>query len=189
MTTQSKKHGPWTITASRRKYRGDKVEVREDEVIGPGGQRKTRVVVKIKAGVTILPVDDDRMVYLTREFRHAAGRECLEAVSGGIEEDESPVEAARRELRETLNLEAGEWVDLGKVDPMTSLIDSPSTLFLASGLSPALKKDGARVSAVRMPINEAVGKALSGEITHGASCALLFRAYYRLMKRQQAVED
>ncbi|MGH9835943.1 MAG: NUDIX domain-containing protein [Blastocatellia bacterium] len=185
MPTQPKKHGPWTITASRRKYRSDELEVREDEAVGPGGQRKTWAVVKIKPGVTILPVDDDRMVYLTREFRYAAGRECLEAVSGVIEEGETPVEAARRELREKLNLEAGRWIDLGRVDPMTSQIDSSTTLFLASGLSFVKKKDGVRASAVRMPLNEAVGRALGGEITHGASCVLLFRAYYRLMKRKQ----
>ncbi len=174
------------IISSRRKYLGEEMEVREDEVIGPDGKRRSQPTVKIKASVTILPVDDDRAVYLAREFRYAVGRECLEAVSGSVEEGETPVEAARRELREELGIEADEWIELGRVDLTTSRIDSPSTLFLASGLSFTEKKEeGARIVTVKMPLNEAVGKALGGEITHGASCALLFRAYYRLLKHRQ----
>jgi 8-oxo-dGTP pyrophosphatase MutT (NUDIX family) len=48
------------------------------------------------------------MAYLTREFRYAIGRESIEVAGGGIDEEESPLEAARREAREELGVDASE---------------------------------------------------------------------------------
>ena len=71
---------------------------------------------------------------MTKEFRYAVGQMSLEVVSGGVEEGEEPLAAARRELKEELGIEADEWVELGRVDPFTSMVLSPARLFLARKL-------------------------------------------------------
>ncbi len=187
MRVQPRQHGPWKVTGSHRKYRSEELEVREDELLGPDGKRRAWATVKVRAGVTVLPVDDHHVVYLAKEFRYAVGRECIEAISGPVEQGETPAKAAQRELREELGIKADEWVELGRVDLMTSRIDSPSTLFLASGLSFVRKKNVAseKIRTVKMALSEAVGKALNGEITDGSSCVLLFRAYSWLLKHRR----
>jgi 8-oxo-dGTP pyrophosphatase MutT (NUDIX family) len=174
----AKRHGPWTIHETARKYEHKLVEVYEDSVTRPDGTPGTYSVVKIKPGAAVLAADDEGFVYLAREFRYAAGRECVEVVGGAIDEGEEPAEAARRELREELGIEAATLTPLGRVDPMTSLIDSPSHLFLATGLTFKEKQNegSERIKTVRLQLDEAVRMALSGDITHGTSCTLILRA-------------
>ena len=116
-------------------YRNPWITVREDRVIEPDGQDGTFGVVEMTPGVSVLPVDDDGTVYLVRVYRYTLDRHCLEALAGGIEDDEDPREAARRELREEAGIDAAELIDLGVVDQLTEVVISPDRLFLARGLS------------------------------------------------------
>jgi ADP-ribose pyrophosphatase len=183
-----KKHGPWTIRGTREAYRDPAglVAIQEDEVTKPDGSRGTYATVRLKEGVNVLAVDDDAHAYFAREFRYAVGRETVEVVSGGLEDDETLEAAARRELREELGIEAEEFVELGTIQPVTSLVSSASTLFLARKLRPAEKDEdaGEVIKTVRMPLAEAVAQALSGELIHSTTCLLVLRADHHLKKAE-----
>lgn len=173
-----KPHGPWTITATREVHRDPWVAVTVDDVIRPDGKPGTFTVVTMPPGVSVLPLDADGTVYLTEEFRYAVGTDCLETPSGGREDGEDPLAAAQRELKEELGIEADEWVDLGRVNPFTSMVLSPAQLFLARGLrfgSPH-REGTEQIRRVRMPLAEAVEAVMSGRITHAQSCVLILKA-------------
>lgn len=174
----AKKHGPWTINDSTVKYRHELLEVREDQVTRPDGRPGIYATVRVKPGSAVLALDEEGFVYLAREFRYAVGRETLEVVGGAIDEGEQPAAAARRELREELGIEAEEFVPLGQVDPMTSLIDSPSHLFLARKLTFKEKENegSERIEVVKLTLAEAVAQVYASKITHGSSCTLILRA-------------
>jgi 8-oxo-dGTP pyrophosphatase MutT (NUDIX family) len=180
----TRKHGPWTIKETTQKYRHELIEVYEDEVIKPDGSPGVYARVRVKPGVSVLALDAAGTVYLAREFRYAIGEVSLEVVSGAIEDGEEPIKSAQRELREELGIEAGEWTLLGRVDPITSIIDSPSILFLARDLKFKEKKhEGSeRIEAVKVSLDEAARMAIDGEITHGTSCVLILRALARISK-------
>src|ERR1041384_2162647 len=110
-----RKNGPWTINESTLKFKHKLIEVYEDQVTRPNGPPGVYALVKIKAGAAVLALDEHGDVYLARQFRYAAGRESLEVVAGAIDDDEQPEEAARRELREELGIEARELIALGQV--------------------------------------------------------------------------
>ncbi len=174
-----KENGPWKIKSTTAKYNHELIELYEDEVIKPDGEAGTYATVRVKAGVTVLPVDDEGFAYLARDFRYAVGRETIEVVGGAIDEGEARIDAARRELKEELGIEASDLIELGQVDPMPSLIDSPAHLFLARGNLKFKDKElegGENVRTVKVRLTEAVRMSISGEITHGASCALILRA-------------
>ena len=180
-----KKHGPWTIVESEQKYRHKLVEVHEDQVIKPDGTPGTYATVKVKAGVSVLALDEYGIVHLAKEFRYAIGRYSIEVVGGAVEEGEQPVQAAQRELREELGIEANQWMELSKVDPLTSIIDSPSTLFLARDLTFKEKKhEGSeRIEVVKVSLNDAMSMVIDGRITHGTSCVLILRANAHISAR------
>jgi 8-oxo-dGTP pyrophosphatase MutT (NUDIX family) len=182
--------GPWKIKATAVKYQGELLELYEDEVIRPNGEPGTYAIVRAKHGVSVLPLDEEGFVYLAKDFRYAVARETLETVAGAIDEGEARVEAARRELKEELGIEASEWVELGQVDPMPSLVDSPAYLFLAMGSLTFKEKElegGENIRTVRVKLSEAVRLVTEGEITHGASCVLILRADSYLQKKRSEV--
>lgn len=174
----AKRHGPWTIHETERKYAHELIEIYEDSVTRPDGSPGAYAVAKVKSGVAVLAVGDDGVAYLAREFRYAVGRECVEVVGGALEDGEELEAAARRELREELGIEAAALVPLGRVDPLTSIIDSTSHLFLATGLTFVEKENegSERIKTERLPLDEAARMALAGDITHATSCTLILRA-------------
>jgi ADP-ribose pyrophosphatase len=175
-------HGPWQILSRREVYRDPWIQVTRDEVIRPDGAPGSHCIVRLKAGVTVLAVDEAGDVYLTEEFHYAVGRETLEAVSGGIDEGEAPEAAARRELREELGITANEWTDLGVCDPFTSVVTSPTRLFLARGLTfgPRALEGTERIHCCKLPFSEAVELVLAGRISHAPSGLVILKAHLRL---------
>lgn len=174
-----KQHGPWIINDSTVKYRHKLLEICEDQVTRPDNTPGVYAIARVKAGVSVLAVDDEGIAYLAQEFRYAIGRVSLEVVGGAIDEGEQAFEAARRELKEELGIEAEELIELGRVDPMTSLIDSPSYLFLARRLHLGeIHHEGSeRIERIELPLAEAARLVYASEITHGASCVLILRAH------------
>ena len=179
-----KQHGPWTIKETRSVYQEKLMEVFEDEVIKPDGKEGIYATVRLRDGAGILALDDEGFCYLVKEFRYALGREDIEIVGGAIDEGEKPIEAARRELREELGIEAEEWTEMGRMYHSTSIVDSSSTLFLARNLSFTEKDEDSseQLETVKMPFVEAVEKALQGEFTHATTCVLILRAQHHLQK-------
>ena len=172
-----RKNGDWTIKETRKIFENEFFKVFEDDVIQPDGADGTYATIRFVGGVSVLPLDDDGFVYLTKQFRYALGREDIEVVSGAVE-DEEPLEAARREAREELGVEAGEWTDLGRIENDTSITDSRAQLFLARRLTfTEPEREGTeQIETVKMKFSEALEKVMRGEITHGQTLALILKA-------------
>ena len=148
----------------------------------PDGKPGSFTVVEMRPGVSVLAADMDNFVYLTSEFRYALGEDSIEVVSGAIDEDEEALDAARRELREELGIEAGQWSDLGLVNPFTSVVHSPAYLFLARGLSftRAERESTEIIKTIKVKLDEAVEMVMDSRITHGPSCVLILKTLKHL---------
>jgi ADP-ribose pyrophosphatase len=170
-------HGPWRIVQRHEIYHDPWITLRQDDVIRPDGKPGTFSVVNLKPGVCVLAMQDNR-VYLTEEFHYGVGRTTIEAVSGGIEEGESTLGTAQRELKEELGIRAVEWLDLGVTDPFTSSVVSPTWLFLARDLEVGIQAlEGTElIQRIHMSLAEAVEMVMDGRITHGPSCILILKA-------------
>jgi 8-oxo-dGTP pyrophosphatase MutT (NUDIX family) len=175
-------HCKWTTLESVKKYCRETLEVCEDKVIDPRGHPANFSTVKMPPGVCVLPFDDDGFVYLTREYRYALGRESVEVVGGVVEDEELPLAAAKRELKEELGIEAVDFTYLGFVDPVTSVIRSPVHFFLAGGLRFGSKEPDSHeeIATVKLALEEAVRMVNRSEITHAESCVLLLKVFFMM---------
>jgi ADP-ribose pyrophosphatase len=70
-------------------------------------------LVEFPESVVIVAVEGDQLVCV-RQTRPGANGSTLELPSGKLEPDESPQEAAKRELAEECGLRAAEWRELGR---------------------------------------------------------------------------
>jgi 8-oxo-dGTP pyrophosphatase MutT (NUDIX family) len=183
--------GPWKIKSSTSKYQNDFLTLVEDQVIQPDGKPGTYATVQIKPGVSVLPLDDEKNVYLTRQFRYALARPSIEAVSGGLDEQEQPLAAAQREACEELGLEAEDWLDLGQIEEDTSLVRSRGYLFLARGLKfTRSQPDGTeQIERLKMPLDETVRKVMESEIVHSPSALLILKAALYLASAEAAKQS
>jgi len=174
----AEKHGPWTIQERREKYRDSFINVREDQVLRPDGQPGQYTTVTMRAGVAILPIDSDRIVYITQQFRYALGKESIEVVCGALEENEPPLEAAQREVQEEIGINADEWTQLGSFDLDTSIVHCPVHLFLAKQLSfTQTHQEGTEtIKTLQVSLDEAVQMVMDSKITHSPSCVLILKA-------------
>jgi len=179
-----RKNGNWTIKETREVFRNDFFKVFNDKVIQPNGEDGEYATIEFVPGVSILPIDDEDFVYLTKQFRYSAGQKTLEVVAGGIE-DESPLDAAKREIKEELGISAEEFNEIGTIQIDNSIVKGQSTLFLARKLSfgKTERDDSEEMKMVKISFREAVEKVLRGEITHAPSCVLLLKAWVENKKQ------
>jgi 8-oxo-dGTP pyrophosphatase MutT (NUDIX family) len=173
-----KQHGKWTITSSKSVYKNPWMEVIEDKVVRPDSSEGIYGTIKLKRGVSALPIDEQGNVYLINEYKYPVSAHCLEVMGAGIEDDESPLDAAQRELKEELGITAEKWIDLGISRPLTSFINSPQHIFIAQELNIGEQElDGAEdIRVIKMPLAEAVQKVMDSEITEQKSCTLILKA-------------
>jgi ADP-ribose pyrophosphatase len=85
-------------------YDGDLIDV----TIERWGDHE-REIVEHPGAVAIVAVDVEGLVTLVRQRREAARKELVELPAGTLEEGESPLESARRELEEETGLRGGDW--------------------------------------------------------------------------------
>jgi ADP-ribose pyrophosphatase len=123
-----------------------------------------REIVEHPGAVAIVAVDAEDRVVLVRQLRAPARSEVLELPAGTLDEEERPLECARRELREETGLHGGSWTELASFWSTPGFCRERVTLFLAERLEegePSPSSDEA-LTVVRRPV-AAVAGAL-GEI-------------------------
>ena len=157
---------PEWIVDSRSIYRGRIVQFRVDTVVLPDGSTAIREIASTPGAVVIVPLTDDRRVRLVRQYRSAIGKFLLELPAGTLEPDESPEEAAPRELAEETGDRAAHWERLAGFHTVPGICNEYLHLFLATGLTPGQTDREADefMEVVTLPLNEALAMVKTGEV-------------------------
>jgi ADP-ribose pyrophosphatase len=105
----------WKTVERKQLFAGGPVrEVAVESVLLPDGRTvPDYYVIRLPDYVLIYAEMADGTVPMLRQYKHGPRRVCLTFPGGAIEADESPLDAARRELREELGCEARDWHSLG----------------------------------------------------------------------------
>ncbi|MCX7604194.1 MAG: NUDIX hydrolase [Bryobacteraceae bacterium] len=106
-----------------------------DHAVDPGGFEIRRAIVRHRGSAVMMARDARGRILLVRQYRLPA-RACLwELPAGRIDEGETPLRAARRELREETGCSARKWTRLLDFFPSPGYVEEKMTLFLAEELS------------------------------------------------------
>ena len=168
----------WKQLDSRTVYENPWMEVREDHVINPGGGRNHYGYVHFKnRAIAIVPLDDAGNTWLVGQQRYTLGEYSWELPMGGAPLDESPLDAAKRELREETGLTATHWSEVMRLHTSNSITDEVGIVYVAEGLSEGETdfEETEDLEIRRLPLDEALQLVNDGEITDAISVAAILR--------------
>ena len=177
------------VLSSRISYQGPVFSVTTDEVEEPGGVRARRDVIRHSGSIVILAVDEpagrqpknhdskdhapkrkatkgEPLILLERQYRHAAQSMMWELPAGRIDDGETPLTAAKRELLEETGYSARRWKRILHFYVSPGFLDETMTIYLAQGLKAgdAQPESDERIATRFFPLSEAKQMAVNGRI-------------------------
>jgi ADP-ribose pyrophosphatase len=177
------------VLSSRVVYRGPVFSVTTDEVEEPGGVRARRDVIRHAGSTVVLAVDDlqsakagrkaEPRILLERQYRHAAQSMMWELPAGRIDDGETALTAAKRELLEETGYSARQWRRILHFYVSPGFLDETMTIYLAQGLraGEAQPEPDERIAIRFFPLSEAKRMALNGRIRDAKTiCGILWLA-------------
>ena len=153
-------------------YEGAVWNVRSDTVRYGDGQM-TRQYVEHPGAAAVVAIDEDGRVVLIQQYRHPIKERDWEIPAGLLDvAGEPPLETAKRELTEEVNLEADRWQHLISMHTTPGGNDEVVHVFLARGLR-SVETDYEReheesdMRVERVPLAEVVDGVLAGRLRNG----------------------
>lgn len=111
------------------------VEIHLDTLTFPNsGNRAHHILFKSPESVAILPVLDKNKVLMVKQFRYVINEYSWEIPAGGINQDESPAQAATRELLEETSYKATQIQPILSFYPSNSISNERMHIYCADGL-------------------------------------------------------
>jgi ADP-ribose pyrophosphatase len=166
---------PVKVIASRHVYKGV-ISLRKDRFSINGKRIVEKEIVEHQPSVGIVAVMDDGKLLLVRQYRRATDKTLLEIPAGKIEKDETPRQAAIREMNEEVGY-------TGKLKPFLKWYLAPGYdtelmyIFVASELRKVDKRrsmdDDEDIVTKKVDLESAVKKCLNGEIIDAKTVAAI----------------
>jgi 8-oxo-dGTP pyrophosphatase MutT (NUDIX family) len=176
--------GQYELLGTETLYEGRVITLVKDTVAMPEGGDSVREVVRHPGAVAIVALDDDGRVVLLRQYRHPVDGYLWELPAGLRDaEGEPPLETAKRELAEEVELAAERWSLLTTSFSSPGFCDELVLVYLAEGLSDADRPEGFTVEheeldlqVERVPLADAVQRIFDGGIRNGSTVIGLLAA-------------
>ena len=176
--------GPWLRHSSQPVYENPWISLRHEEVTTPTGTSGIYGKLHFKhVAVGVIPVDAEGYTWLVKQYRYALEQDSWEIPEGGCPEaedgleQEGLLECAKRELKEETGLSADKWTELLRLHTSNSVTDEWAVIYIAENLTEGDPEpdEFEELEIRRLPLQQAIDMAMSGEITDAMSLAGLFK--------------
>jgi len=175
------------VVSSDLVYEGLVWDVRSDTVRYGDGEI-VRQYVDHPGAAAVVAIDDEERVALIQQYRHPIRHRDWEIPAGLLDvPGEPPIETARRELEEEVDLRAE------SIEPLVSIFTTPGGndevvhIFLARGLTSAphthvREQEEADIRLEWVPLRDAVDAVLAGRMRNGILASGVLAAVERLRR-------
>ncbi|MEN6459836.1 MAG: NUDIX hydrolase [Syntrophomonas sp.] len=152
-------------------FTGRIIKVRVDTVTIPDGKQSTREIVEHRGAVAIVAVYEDGNICMVRQYRKPVEKVLLEIPAGTMENNEDPLECAKRELAEETGLRAEHWEKILFYYSAPGFSDERLYLYLATGLTAGVTNldSDEFIEVEKIPLKKAYDMIFDGTIIDGKS--------------------
>ena len=169
----------WKTNSSERILDSEFVKVDKYDVLLPGGREiKDFYKVTIKDCVAIVSITPDNHIILKKEYRHCYGEELIEIPAGVLEENEDPLNEAKRELEEETGYVGKKWTYLGKTVESSAKLTNYMYIYLAEDCEKVSDQKfdyGEDIEVLEVSLNEAIEMLMRNEIICSSSIGAILK--------------
>ncbi len=172
---------PWSLVRENKEYETPIFNLLKRTMrLEVEGDRREADFYALKAPdwINVIPLTPGDEVVLVEQFRYGLEAPTLEIPGGMVDDDETPRQTARRELREETGYEADELESLGRVSTNPAFLTNFAHLFLATGCRYEGRIEGDEDERIRVhtvPREEFISMARDGTIHHSIVMAAVAR--------------
>jgi ADP-ribose pyrophosphatase len=172
---------PWKLISSRRDASFRIFDLRTDRARSPRtGGVYDFYILESPDWVNVIPLTPDKEVVLIRQYRHGTKEVTLEIPGGIVESQDTPENAARRELLEETGFTESQLVPLGIVHPNPAFLNNRCHTYLARDVIRVKNQEQDEkedIEVLLRPLDQIPRLIREGEITHSLVVAAFYRFY------------
>ena len=125
----------WSIVKSEYLFNRPWLTVRKDCIRLPDGRENPEFyVLEYPDWVNVIAITEDGKYIMEKQYRHGLGITEYELCAGVIEQGETPLEAAKRELSEETGYGEGEWSEFMQICGNPSCTNNITHCFIAKNV-------------------------------------------------------
>jgi len=158
-------------------HKGNLISLYKERVELSSGNHTHFDIVKHPGGSVIAAINSDNCICILKQWRHAVKQYVWEFPAGCIEQNEDPLNAAKRELEEEAGVIAKDWESLGHILATPGYSNEVLHFFKAQKISEGTKNldDAEELDTYWVPLTDVYNMAKNGEITDAKTLALLVK--------------
>lgn len=174
---------PWKVLETsyfRPRFRIDKCEL-------GNGNLLDATIFEFRSWANIVALTKNNEVVMVRQYRHGVEDVLLEFPGGVVEDDEVPINGARRELLEETGYTASQWLQVGALYPNPALQTNTLHCFIALDAEKVSEQSldaGEDIEVHLMRFDELVDLAKRGEFRNALMTSVLFSVLAHLGRIQ-----
>lgn len=160
-------------------YKG-MLDIKLDTVKLPNGKISTREVIKHPGAVCIAAINHNKKLTFVKQYRHACSKVILELPAGKLDNNENPLNAAIRELKEETGIVGKNFKYLGGMYVSPGYSDEIIHLYVCEVESKADNlnlDDDEFLEPIQISLNDAVNMVLKNEIDDSKTQILILKIF------------
>lgn len=172
----------WEVVSSKYLFKEKYLTVRSDHVRMPSGHEiPDFYVIEYPNWINVIAITAEGLFIIERQYRNGIRAINYEICAGMIEDGETPIEAAQRELLEETGYGGGEWTEYCVTTPNPSSMSNYNYTFLAIGVTKIAKpktEESEDIEIELLTLEQVKQLLQEGKITEGIMQAPLWRYIY-----------
>lgn len=136
-------------------------------------------ILEFRSWANIVPLTKNGEVILVKQYRHGVREALWEFPGGVVEDEEEPLEGAKRELLEETGCVASDMIEIARLYPNPALQTNTLYCFLARDVEKVSEQSldaGEDIEVCPVPWEELIRMVKHGEFPHALMTAVLFSA-------------